>query len=204
MTRPFALPTDDRLSGPLVAAPGDMSTLVVHCSDGRFGNQCDRFVHSRLGQGMYDRLIVPGGAAWLTDRPELGSESAAARAALALLVEAHQLSRVVLIAHAGCAFYLQKLGVPPERSEARQRADLVAVGRWLRACTPSLHISAYYAHRHGQRVEFKPIFGAHDDIREAKPTRICLPRRTRDPVPVHLPSLRLNFPWDLAMAARDE
>src|ERR1700730_5794214 len=144
---------------PLVAAPGDMTTLVVHCSDGRFGNQCDRFVHGRLQQTMYDRLVVPGGAAWLADRAELGHESAAARSALELLVGVHELSQLVLIAHAGCAFYLQKLGVPRDRCEARQRSDLVAVGRWLRGCLPRLHVSAYYAHRSGSRVEFRSVFG---------------------------------------------
>jgi len=153
---------------PLVAAPGDMTTLVVHCSDGRFGNQCDRFVHGRLRQTMYDRLVIPGGAAWLADRPELGHESAAARAALELLVGVHQLSHVVLIAHAGCAFYLQKLGVAPDRCEARQRADLVAVGRWLRRSLPQLHVSSCYAQRRGGRVEFRPVFGClSPDVKDA-------------------------------------
>jgi hypothetical protein len=161
----------------LVAVPGDMTTLVVHCSDGRFGNQCDRFVHRRLEQTLYDRLIVPGGAAWLAGRPGMESESDAARDALQLLVEVHRLSRVVLIAHAGCAFYQQKLGVPPERCESRQRADLLRACRWLRDREPGVHVSAYYALRRGFRVEFRPVFGAPDDTSEVpfQPRRLAPP-----------------------------
>jgi hypothetical protein len=144
---------------PLLAIPTNLTTLVVHCSDGRFSNQCDRFVHGRLGRALYDRLVVPGGAAWLVHHPGLGCETAAAREALLLLVEMHQLEHIVLIAHAGCAFYLQRLGVALDRCESRQRADLIAVGRWLRDARPQLHVSAYYARRCNRRVEFCPIYG---------------------------------------------
>jgi hypothetical protein len=167
-----------RLSEPsdaVVAGPGDMTTIVVHCSDGRFGNSCDRFIRGHLQQTMYDRLVVPGGAAWLANRAELSAEAAAAREALRLLVDVHRLSHVVLIAHAGCAFYLQKLRVLPERCESRQRSDLIAVGRWLRSDLPHLHVSAYYAHRRGRRVELKPIFGVTDSIPEVRLARFPLP-----------------------------
>jgi hypothetical protein len=150
-----------------------LTTLVVHCSDGRFGCACDRFVRHRLGQHRYDRLVVPGGAAWLADRPGTGCEAAASRAALGLLVEAHGLRRVVLIAHAGCGWYLQRLGVPPDRCRARQRADLVAVGRWLRAHRPELHVAAYYAERQGRRVAFDPVFGAAGEAAGAGPCHLA-------------------------------
>jgi hypothetical protein len=177
---------------PLVARPGDMTTLVVHCSDGRFGNQCDRFIHGPLQQAMYDRLIIPGGAAWLADHPDLPCEAVSARAALQMLVEVHALTRVVLIAHAGCAFYLRKLGVPPERCESRQRADLIAVGRWLRAEMPRLHVSAYYAQHRGRRVEMKRVFGMTDDMAEVRSPPLRLPLGARDfdrPPPRWLPVL---------------
>lgn len=180
-------------SDALVAAPGDMTTLVVHCSDGRFGNQCDRFIHSRLQQAMYDRLVVPGGAAWLANHLDMSSETSSARSALELLVEVHCLSRVVLIAHAGCAFYLRKLAVPPERCESRQRADLLAVGRWLRQCLPQVQVAAYYAHRCGRRVLFKSVFGAGREESEPRPPRFSMPLAFR-------PSPELATHWPLVGA----
>ena len=103
---------------------------------------------------------MPGGAAWLTDPDLLPCEAPAARCAVELLVEVHQLRRVVLIAHAGCGFYLSRLGLPPERCVSRERADLLHVGHWLRERYPQLNVGAYYAERRGQRVHFERVFGA--------------------------------------------
>ena len=108
------------------AAPADMTTLVVHCSDGRFAGACDRFALRRLEVTRYDRLVVPGGAAWLVDPDGPSCETPAARSALEMLVDIHCLSQVILIAHAGCGYYLTKLGLPPERCLSRQRADTLA------------------------------------------------------------------------------
>ena len=38
---------------------------AIYCSDGRFGEQCDDFLHNALQLPRYDRLAVPGGAACL-------------------------------------------------------------------------------------------------------------------------------------------
>lgn len=38
---------------------------AVDCSDGRFGEQIDHLLHVRLQLPLYDRLVVPGGAACL-------------------------------------------------------------------------------------------------------------------------------------------
>jgi hypothetical protein len=35
----------------------------IYCSDGRFGEQIDEFLHQGLGLPRYDRLAVPGGPA---------------------------------------------------------------------------------------------------------------------------------------------
>ena len=35
----------------------------IYCSDGRFGEQMDEFLHQGLGLPRYDRLAVPGGPA---------------------------------------------------------------------------------------------------------------------------------------------
>jgi hypothetical protein len=141
------------------AAPSDMTTLVVHCSDGRFAGACDRFALRRLEVKRYDRLVVPGGAAWLVDPERPDVETPAARAALEMLVDIHALRQVVLIAHAGCGYYLSKLGLPPERCLSRQRADLLRAGRWLRERLPDLNVAAFYAHNDRRQVKIQRVFG---------------------------------------------
>lgn len=137
-----------------------LDTLVVHCSDGRFAGPCDRFAQRRFELSRYDRLVVPGGAAWLADPERLSCEAPASRSALEMLVELHRLRRVVMIAHADCAFYQNRLGIPPERCIWRQRADMLRVGRWLRERYPRLLTSGYYAAKKGRRVTFQRVFGA--------------------------------------------
>src|SRR5947199_10332109 len=39
---------------------------AIYCSDGRFGEQMDEFLHEGLGLPRYDRLAVPGGPACLS------------------------------------------------------------------------------------------------------------------------------------------
>ena len=130
----------------------------------------------------------------MANHADLGCEGVAAREALQMLVEVHGLSHVVLIAHAGCSFYLRKLGVSPERCESRQRGDLIAVGRWLHAQLPHVHVSAYYAFRRSRRVELKPVYGGPAPIPEVR--RCCLPSPVwnEGPAPEALP-------WQLTLTA---
>src|SRR4051794_24997433 len=42
-----------------------VGAAAVYCSDGRFGDPMDEFLHAGLGLPRYDRVAVPGGAACL-------------------------------------------------------------------------------------------------------------------------------------------
>ena len=42
-----------------------IGAAAVYCSDGRYGEQMDEFLHQGLGLPRYDRVAVPGGAACL-------------------------------------------------------------------------------------------------------------------------------------------
>ena len=153
--------------------PGSVTALAVHCSDGRFGGPCDRFLRRRLARGADRPAGGAGGAAWLVGHAGLGCESAAAHAALRLLGDAHPLARVVLIAHAGCAFYLHRLGETPglRGPPVRRPGDR---GRWLRALLPGIHVSAYYAQpRESAGCVFRPVFGP------APPPTACIRLRRR-------------------------
>src|SRR3712207_4986190 len=89
--------------------PHRIHAVAMYCSDGRYGGHVDEFLHQHLRLPNYDRLVVPGGPAWITYR---GSSSllqqGLVRDQLNFLVEAHELQRAVLIAHYGCAYYLRR------------------------------------------------------------------------------------------------
>jgi hypothetical protein len=42
-----------------------IAAAAVYCSDGRFGEQMDEFLHTALRLPRYDRVAIPGGAACL-------------------------------------------------------------------------------------------------------------------------------------------
>ncbi|MGE5193295.1 MAG: hypothetical protein ACM3U2_12440, partial [Deltaproteobacteria bacterium] len=70
------------------------------------------------------------------------------------LIEVHEIRRVVLIAHEGCAYYTQWLHVPPTQLEARQREDLVKAIRHVKRFGIDIAVDAYFARRQGDRVAF--------------------------------------------------
>src|SRR5690606_12818175 len=105
--------------------PQRIHAAAVYCSDGRVGEQFDDFLTNGLHLPRYDRVALPGGAACLAGHTEAHLEEQGVVDELQFLVEAHGLDRVVLIAHAGCAFYSSRLHLPGTYLEAQQRIDLV-------------------------------------------------------------------------------
>src|SRR6266545_4643899 len=83
-----------------------IGAAAVYCSDGRFGEQMDEFLHQGLGLPRYDRVAVPGGPACLAGSLVTFQEARGVEDALRFLIRVHDLSQVVLIAHQGCAYYL--------------------------------------------------------------------------------------------------
>src|SRR5438477_11985682 len=78
--------------------------LALYCSDGRWGEAFDEFCHQHLQIPRYDRWAVPGGPAWVAAHEDPGLLRAT-RTQLDFLVRAHELERIVLITHYGCAWY---------------------------------------------------------------------------------------------------
>src|SRR6266480_3533782 len=75
-----------------------VGAAAVYCSDGRFGEQMDEFLHEGLGLPRYDRVALPGGAACLADHNCAFHEKHSMVRQLDFLIREHRLSRVVLIA----------------------------------------------------------------------------------------------------------
>src|SRR3954466_1275697 len=124
---------------------GRVGAAAIYCSDGRYGEQMDDFLHNCLGLPHYDRVAVPGGAACLAGHMLAMRERSALDRQLKFLIEGHQLNRVGLIAHQDCGFY--KHNVHPYKLRQKpliehQFADLITVAAALRSYNRELEVDA--------------------------------------------------------------
>lgn len=135
-----------------------IGALTMYCCDGRWGEAFDEFCHRSLLIPRYDRFAVPGGPAWLVrPEPSLAGVQYLAREQLGFLVRAHDLERIVLITHFGCAFYHDLLGLDAYASLPIQVADvrlaMERVAQWF----PGVTVEGFLAMREGNRLTFRPI-----------------------------------------------
>ena len=136
---------------------GRIRAAAMYCSDGRFGEQIDDFLHNGLSLPRYDRVAIPGGPACLSDDLRTFLEGRDAEEKLSFLVNAHDLQTVVLIAHAGCAYYLQRLQVSADAVERSQRRDLAKAIERVARMKKGLRVDAYLAQPVGSVMRFDPL-----------------------------------------------
>src|SRR5262245_21439888 len=104
--------------------PERIGALALYCSDGRWGVTFDELCHRHLRVPRYDRWAVPGGPAWVAMSQEDADLHRAVRIQLDFLVRTHELERVVLITHYGCAWYGHRLQRSPDQCLAAQAKDV--------------------------------------------------------------------------------
>jgi hypothetical protein len=156
-----------------------VGAAAVYCSDGRFGEQMDEFLHTSLGLPRYDRVAVPGGAACLAGHLMVYHEKNAMEQQLAFLIQAHRLSRVVLIAHENCGFY-RGLWTGGKSVEQQQADDLERAAELIRSRSPGVIVESYFARRMEGRIAFERWDGAGVEVhRRPSPT----PRPVRPATP---------------------
>jgi hypothetical protein len=135
--------------------PQRIGAVAIYCSDGRWGEAFDEFCHRHLQIPRYDRLAVAGGPACFAPRDEKASRLCeAALEQLTFLVKAHELKRIVLITHYGCAAYTERLQRRADECLPRQLEDLRAVTESLRGRFAGLQIEAYLAMQRGSVFSF--------------------------------------------------
>jgi hypothetical protein len=139
-----ALPFDEHRVG----------AAAVYCSDGRFGEQMDEFLHQNLGLPAYDRVAVPGGAACIAGHMMVHHEAAALERQLSFLITAHALTKVVLIAHDNCGFY-KGLWITAASPEQQQAIDLKKAADLIRSHHPTVVVEGYFARRVDGKVQFE-------------------------------------------------
>ncbi len=130
--------------------------VAVYCSDGRFADHFDEFVTQSLGLTCCDRIVIPGGPAYLADHPGVEADGASLLEQIKFMVEAHNLNRVILIMHEDCGCYSHKLGYPagPEQQQ-RQADDLAMAVHVVRDVCPNVSIECYIALIDGDQVQFQ-------------------------------------------------
>jgi hypothetical protein len=143
--------------------------LAIYCSDGRWGEAFDEFCHRHLQIPHYDRWAVPGGPAWVALTQQEPDLYPAVRLQLDFLVQKHELERVVLITHHGCAWYSHGLTQTPAQCLAAQAEDAEAAAAALREWYPGLRVEAYLAMRQNEWVTFHRLDrGAADEARGSR------------------------------------
>jgi hypothetical protein len=135
--------------------PERIGAAAIYCSDGRWGEAFDEFCHQRLHIPRYDRLAFPGGPACFAPHNKTGKLFCeAALEQLTLLVKVHQLERIVLVAHYGCAFYTELLQREPDACLPVQMEDLRAVAATLRQWFAGVQVETYLAMRRESHLSF--------------------------------------------------
>lgn len=130
---------------------------AIYCSDGRVGEHFDDFLQNGLGLPRYDRIALPGGPACLAGHPQAHLEEQGVVDELRFLVQVHELRRIVLIAHEGCAFYSSRLELKDRRLELVQRADLVRAAAYIHRVTEIDVVDAFFARLLEGRIQFEAI-----------------------------------------------
>jgi hypothetical protein len=131
--------------------------LALYCSDGRWGDAFDEFCHRHLQIPRYDRWAVPGGPAWLASPASDPAFLETARRQLDFLVQMHELKRIVLITHYGCAHYGERLQRSPDDCLAAQVKDVATAAKTLRTWHPGLKVKAYLAMRRDRCLSFHEL-----------------------------------------------
>jgi hypothetical protein len=138
-------------------SPERIGAMAVYCSDGRWGEVFDEFCHRRLLIPRYDRWAVPGGPAWLLPREGGRDFSQTTREQLDFLVRVHELERIILVTHYGCAYYAELCGKDADGCLPVQMDETQQAAASLRRSYPDIRIEAYLAMRCGGRLTFHAL-----------------------------------------------
>jgi hypothetical protein len=137
--------------------PERIGALALYCSDGRWGEAFDEFCHKHLQIPRYDRWAVPGGPASLVPPGDGAYGDRVVREQIDFLVRAHELERLVLITHYGCAYYGHRLQRGPADCLPAQADDVRRAASLLQRWYPDLRVEAYLAMRTGNWLSFHEL-----------------------------------------------
>ena len=137
--------------------PSRIRAMALYCSDGRWGEAFDEFCHRRLLIPRYDRWAVPGGPGVLVPRVNNCESLQATREQLEFLVRIHELERIVLITHYGCAYYAGMLNRDADGCLPTQMEETLKAAETLRGWFPSIAVESYLAMRRHSCLSFHSL-----------------------------------------------
>src|SRR5439155_15244657 len=94
------------------------------------------------------------GPAWLAAPGDGSDLYQTAREQIDFLVRVHELERIVLITHFGCAYYGHRLRKAPKECVPAQAEDVRTAKAALRRWYPDIGVETYLAMRHGNVLSF--------------------------------------------------
>lgn len=133
--------------------PERIGALTLYCSDGRWGEAFDEFCHRCLQIPRYDRWAVPGGPAWLA----AAEGDSAAHGQLDFLVRIHEVRRIVLITHYGCAAYAQRFQRSAPACLPAQVEDVRTAAQALQKRYAGIRVEGYLAMRRQRALSFHEL-----------------------------------------------
>lgn len=139
-TRPFE---DERIAA-----------AAIYCSDGRYGEHIDEFLHVGLGLPRYDRIALPGGAACLAGHVKGFHEKLSLERQLSFLIRAHALQKIVLIAHEGCAYY-KDIWTAMQSTIEQQSEDLKRAAQHISLLNNRIEVATFFARNVDDKVAFE-------------------------------------------------
>jgi len=151
--------------------PERIGALAVYCSDGRWGEACDEFCHQRLLIPRYDRWAVSGGPACLVPRDANAEFCRGTWKQLDFLARVHELERIVLITHYGCAFYTDLLQREADACLPFQLEEIGSAADALRDWFSGIDVECYLAMRKGISLSFHKLERGFDSWKEWQTSR---------------------------------
>lgn len=129
--------------------------LAVYCSDGRFTEAVEELA-KHLGHDRIDTLTLPGGPGLLNRWSADFLESEMVSRAANMLIQAHHIQEVLLLAHASCGYYQNRHGaLGAEFIAEQQLKDLDAAAEELRKAHPGIVVHTYFARPKGAKIVFE-------------------------------------------------
>lgn len=131
-------------------------TLIVHSSDGRYQEAFWEFTEQYLKLQCHDSLVVPGGPFTLRLVSLYPKAQWATKFFLEFLMKHHQVSRIVLVGHDGCAWYKSFTfgGRELNLLKGKQVEDLKTIAQTVRGIYTHVTVEAYLAKPEGGHVQF--------------------------------------------------
>jgi len=124
--------------------------LAVFCSDERFVPATIDFLEKILKMERSDLFVLPGGPVFvIQSEPPLMSR-------LELLLKAHGIKKVALIAHEDCGYYRNRYPeLSPDEIRKRQISDLLMAAKIL--LDKGVNVSIFFAFFEGGKIFFREI-----------------------------------------------